>query len=311
MNSSGERKIVKLETVKIQGFRSIENVEIDNCGEFNVLIGKNNTGKSNILTAIQTFFSSVNANSIIATESLLGKSIDFFGKNDTQSIKITPTFSLSLSERDTLIRDIINDAPQMRNALEDTDRNLWISVTLTTITRNKLCFVSEIIMTNVNKLQKRTILKVDSAAATELYGYVTLEHQHQEAIRSLRALITNFDRDDWRIITRDTGDTKSTSRQVLRSFLRRRMPRLPISVIEDLFRQFSSNTDVFTYDEFISTCQNYIQKLEESALSNQQDLRKNKINTFSGEELTVHPYVLNILENISKMKVLYLGTLKK
>ncbi|WP_334758049.1 AAA family ATPase [Nostoc sp.] len=47
---------MKLETINVKRFRSIESTELANCGDFNVLIGKNNTGKSSILLAINAFF---------------------------------------------------------------------------------------------------------------------------------------------------------------------------------------------------------------------------------------------------------------
>ena len=42
-----------LRSVQIRGFRSIANSGLEKCGPLNILIGKNNAGKSNILAAIE------------------------------------------------------------------------------------------------------------------------------------------------------------------------------------------------------------------------------------------------------------------
>ncbi len=39
---------MRLEQVHFKGFRSIQDVTLSHCGGFNVLIGKNNAGKSNL-----------------------------------------------------------------------------------------------------------------------------------------------------------------------------------------------------------------------------------------------------------------------
>jgi hypothetical protein len=44
---------VGIRSVQIRGFRSIANSSLDKCGPLNILIGKNNAGKSNVLAAIE------------------------------------------------------------------------------------------------------------------------------------------------------------------------------------------------------------------------------------------------------------------
>ena len=47
---------MKVEAINISNFRSVSSCELGDCSGFNVLIGKNNSGKSNILSAIDAFF---------------------------------------------------------------------------------------------------------------------------------------------------------------------------------------------------------------------------------------------------------------
>lgn len=44
--------MMKIETIKIKGFRSLNNVEVDFHSDLSIIVGKNNSGKSNLLSAI-------------------------------------------------------------------------------------------------------------------------------------------------------------------------------------------------------------------------------------------------------------------
>ncbi|MFJ2291889.1 AAA family ATPase [Streptomyces sp. NPDC087894] len=58
-----------LQTLHVNGFRSVADATLEECGELNVLIGKNNSGKSNILTAIKFFFDFFKGNGNVASTS--------------------------------------------------------------------------------------------------------------------------------------------------------------------------------------------------------------------------------------------------
>ena len=96
---------MKLENAIIKRFRSIEDAELANCGEFNVLIGKNNSGKSSALSAINAFFKCIKNGEVLTLSPNIGKEIDFFNKKTQLPIEINLIFSLALAERDVLIRD--------------------------------------------------------------------------------------------------------------------------------------------------------------------------------------------------------------
>ena len=87
---------MRLESVRISGFRSIEETELENCGGFNVLIGKNNSGKSNILTAINTFFSCIQSANVVTSAPPVGDEIDFHNRRTDVPISITLGLSLTL-----------------------------------------------------------------------------------------------------------------------------------------------------------------------------------------------------------------------
>jgi predicted ATPase len=82
---------MRLEAISIRRYRSIEDCDITNIGDFNVLIGKNNSGKSNILMALNAFFASIQKGNIVTIESSIGKEIDFFARKTSSPIEVTLT----------------------------------------------------------------------------------------------------------------------------------------------------------------------------------------------------------------------------
>jgi len=49
-----------LQSLKIEGFRGFQNFEMANLGRINLLVGKNNSGKTSILEAIQFLYAQNN-----------------------------------------------------------------------------------------------------------------------------------------------------------------------------------------------------------------------------------------------------------
>ena len=121
---------MKLDAVSIERFRSIKSATLENCGGFNVLIGKNNSGKSNILAAIDSFFSCISDKNVVNIRPPIGREIDFFEKRTDRPISVILTFTLSEEESLKIVDDIVTDAPQMKHALEDIGPETQLQVTL-------------------------------------------------------------------------------------------------------------------------------------------------------------------------------------
>lgn len=100
---------MKLEAVNIKNFRSIQEVTLEECGSFNVIVGKNNAGKSNILRAINIFFESLKRGKILVLNPNIGKSTDFHQQLVGTPIEINMSFQLSLHERNSLFERDLED----------------------------------------------------------------------------------------------------------------------------------------------------------------------------------------------------------
>src|SRR6266481_4832871 len=90
LTGSSSEDSMKLDDVRIRGYRSALDARLLDAGNFNVLIGKNNSGKSTILFAIHAFFRCI-GRGIISTNPPLGKIIDFSKDVVGDPIRVTLT----------------------------------------------------------------------------------------------------------------------------------------------------------------------------------------------------------------------------
>lgn len=90
---------MKIKQIKIKNFRSLKNIEIK-ANDILALVGRNNSGKSNVLKALELFFK--NSSSLISKES-------FYNKNDDETISISLTFELEDWEKEKLNSWMLDD----------------------------------------------------------------------------------------------------------------------------------------------------------------------------------------------------------
>lgn len=90
---------MKFVAVDIRNFRSVKDGGIKNIDNFNVFIGKNNSGKSNLLSAIHAFFQILSNDSLESSNPVIGNTLpDFTQKNTTDPISIAARFGPSRDE---------------------------------------------------------------------------------------------------------------------------------------------------------------------------------------------------------------------
>lgn len=169
---------MKLDSVIIKNFRSIETARVAKCDGFNVLIGKNNSGKSNILSAINAFFICLKDGNLASLHPPIGIDTDFFKKNNSegieniQPIEITQIFLLSQDEISSLKNAIIKETPQMKTAVDGiTSSRLSATIRVNRSDSpfsfiSKLALVGEIVDGNDCELEK-VLLEISNDAALE------------------------------------------------------------------------------------------------------------------------------------------------
>src|SRR5713226_9064243 len=89
-----------LYSVEIKNYRSLEHVTLDNFQQFNILIGRNNAGKSAIFLALYDLNKALYHNQPIPQEALTGR-------DAMRSFEINLAFELRNKEREEFIRTFV------------------------------------------------------------------------------------------------------------------------------------------------------------------------------------------------------------
>ena len=196
---------MQIEAVSIKNFRSIENAVLESCGRFNALVGRNNSGKSNVLNAMKAFFWVVDGRHLVRSKSKIGKDLDFFDGRADSPIEISVIFALERSERERLHRAIIPDDLDVPGVDLVNDQAWRLEVQMRAISgATRIAFVSKVSLnrrddgSNVGA-GDMLLLEVPEEAAREI-----AEHAHNRAVDSanLTALKEGLDPGDWNSLPR-------------------------------------------------------------------------------------------------------------
>jgi putative ATP-dependent endonuclease of OLD family len=294
---------MKVEHVRVERLRSVLRAELRDIGNFNVAIGKNNSGKSTLLSAIQTFFACLSDGQVVALGPKLGKTIDFTGRDTTLPIEIELQFSISLAERDGLLRSIALEAPQLKNAVDGLDPNLLLSATLCIVgDPNRFAYVSKLALVGVGAEQ--VILMVSSASASELHAKMSNFQRAKVDSEQIAAAARRVDQDDWKRLR------EGSSPRIPRSYLIRQMSGdEPSSTVAQLIESLLNENASFA--DFKRAVESSGERRLDEAESHLSAPLKNPLDTFSGQETEVPKYVLNCLRLIANTRILYLSERRK
>lgn len=309
---------MKLNSVTIRNFKSIESLSVDKFGNFNVFIGKNNSGKSNILSAINYCFQCIKNKEFLNLNPPVGEEIDFFNKVYKTPIEIHLSFLLSSETKAKLIDDIISEAPQMKNAVNGLDSMTEVAVVLCIIFEpKKFSFIQEIFLFNNKNTNgqsdKISILAISQETALELYDHLNDSQNQHECSKQLLDFVNKNSSPRMRrspMINRK--DWQSEKDEIHLSYMLKRndislQELLPNHYLEleQKYRESSS------YEDFLNDLKTLATQLETEIKQVQKEPLKNKVNTFAGDETYLPNYAKNILYKICQLNVLHLTERRK
>ncbi|MEM7737475.1 MAG: AAA family ATPase, partial [Deinococcota bacterium] len=87
---------MKISSIKAKNFRSLMQIEMNDLADLNSIVGKNNSGKSNLLNLIEIIFLVVGSGKLILGMDL--DDTDFWNGDSDEEICIEATFELSTQE---------------------------------------------------------------------------------------------------------------------------------------------------------------------------------------------------------------------
>ena len=297
---------MKVEAVTIKNFRSVSNCDLVDCSGFNVLIGKNNSGKSNILSSINAFFLAVREGALVCLTPTIDKEVDFFDNNAADPAEVTLTFTMSSDEREALVAGIRSDFPQLTNAVNSLDPASRLRVRVRFYLKpsiyacvSRISLVSRIQANGLPSESESIILDVSQEAALKLHEKYRQYQDAEARTRVLREFLQSIDRDDWSQMKMYLSEDASTHRRP--STLGRRFPadQATSQTIETMVRESD------THDEFQNALRAMISSSARYAeIFDRHGLDQESVETFSGRGTVVPEHVVSILRGLSEVKVL-------
>jgi putative ATP-dependent endonuclease of the OLD family len=300
--------LMRVDRVDISKFRGVGSTSLLSCGALNVLIGKNNSGKSTLLDAIDAFFAIVSSGSLVTGGTgHLGREIDFHkGDENPKPINISIDFSLDNIERQQIIDDIVAEAPQMKYALEDVDETDQLRATVSSIKHSsQFAYVSEISLVREVGLatgshQNRVLLSVSSDVALELLQRKERIQRAERQAAEVLEIGMRIDPEDYQMLRREY---RSTSERPTSARVNRRLLALSPESSFDLDSLIRHSDG---YGEFRSQLQAWATSEENSARREATEPLKHPVDTFSGEAQELPQYAPQILKRIGDMTLLHL-----
>ena len=289
---------MRLDALEIHNLRSIEAVTLQSFGSFNVLIGKNNSGKSNVLASIDHFFRFLSRQTLASRNSSLRSEVDHFDRRIDTPITIRATLSPGHPTLEALFSDIGEEFPQVRDALPDAGQHgqLVIEISFNSSPKN-LAYISKIDFVSSGGSGERPLLQVPIKAAEE--------------IASSEANLAVMERDSVVIETFADGlDSDDFERMKLRS--RPAIPAIPARIREQLSPQQQKEIlRVFESSRDVTDLRTTLKAQALSLRTRSDEVRSarlsNPLRTFAGETDIVPTYVSNLLSRVAESRILHLA----
>jgi len=186
---------MQLIAIQVDNYRSIRSQQVTDLGPFNVFIGKNNSGKSNLFVGIEEFFRAISGESVIKLGGNVGGKIDFHKQDPRLPLSVQCTFALDDAARREIAAQISTELPQLNAAAEGLVllANLVVAVRFFPDPERCAAVVKIELADRTQTATQRTIFELDEAAVSEL--------QHRQASlsaatvsrRALDLMLTRMD----------------------------------------------------------------------------------------------------------------------
>jgi len=288
---------MKLVAMYIQNFRSVRNAVIEDIDNFNVLIGKNNSGKSNILSGIHAFFNILSNGYLVSSNPGIGNTSDFTAKDVTNPIKLAARFTPDPGEIESLLGKIREERPEIRTALDAIPHELALYVRMSILPPPRpYSFVQELSLSTFSENpQTWSLLQVGPESAAEIHKNYRDSQVAQREQESLTRLLGRFDIDDWRRARRENEpymlraimDASGVSAEIIASV------RAMLEASE-------------SFAEFQTALRTRLGKLEEETRLIAEKRLTAPVQTFSGVEDRIPEYIKDLIQYIGRIKILYL-----
>ncbi len=283
-------------------FRSVKKATLNKCGQLNVLIGQNNSGKSNLLKGIVSFFASLRPATLVDVNNN-DHSEDLHVKDGetATAASISIVFTLTPDEQEDLISDLAKEAPQLKNALDDLEPRMLLRVTQNIATSPDMVYVSEITLVAPSGSFEKVLLKMSRASSEELYERASYSRTTTFEIGRIESL-----REE--LVDNERVGTSLEDPSFARRFISRRGSMRNESFRDEVIGALEASSTVAAAQASLTEL---IAQRHEAIEQTRLAPLKEAVETFAGNSNRIPGYVENILTKVSSIKVLYLDENRK
>jgi putative ATP-dependent endonuclease of OLD family len=183
----------------VRHFRSIENAELQRCGGLNVLIGKNNAGKSNLLSAIEHVLNHLRRGAVAAPWAVKRPSEEFTDREQGVPIQFGIQFDLPADVNEKLRAALTPSAPHLAKSIEQIRNFSSISFIVAALRGREwpFIYVPQIAVGNVVTTPTEIttdgirLLSTSDAAASELNEIFRATEDHRRDLSAIQGLVSD------------------------------------------------------------------------------------------------------------------------
>lgn len=295
---------MRIRNIYTRRYRSLEKTSVEECGGLNVLIGKNNSGKSNILSTIMLVHSHLAHSTIAAPWEVARPENEFTGRDTSQPMEIGVELDLSPKLREQLKERLKEEAPHLDNSIAQIGQYPSIAIVLsgTCDGAAPFLFVKEISVGTIDASGKMlatdgiSLLKVEPDAARELFDLQQQSRQLAEEVRAIEQLTSN--ERSLRHLFESEG--RPPARYLIESTGR----NIPRSIVEVIAKAADDTSDYSSFMERVHEI-SAGRKAEQERISSSEI--SGSLGAFAGETKSQPHYVAWLLGEYSQTRLLVLN----
>lgn len=195
----------RIRNLEVRRFRSIERATLSNCGGLNVLIGKNNSGKSNLLATIDLVHRHLWGGSIAGPWSASRPTEEFTDRDTRSPLQIGIEFDL-LPDLNQMLRERLKvEVPHLEKSIEQLKTVDRVSMIVAGVLNQggSFLFLQRIVAGPLKPVgadltgDGMSLLDVSTQTARELFAFRQESHQHRSDLKVLDRLLEDPSRFDY------------------------------------------------------------------------------------------------------------------
>lgn len=303
---------MRLLSLHVRRFRSIESASLADCGPLNVLIGKNNAGKSNVLATIDLLFSHLRTGKVAATWSASRAADEFTDRDTTSPIQIGAELELPEDVNEELRGLLAADAPHLEKSIDQIRGEDRLAIVIGCQDRPRpFVFVEQMTVGRIDanspslKAVGINLLRVPAASARELFQIQTSADSLRADLESLKLL--DQQREMEMAFTRggEEGPGRSywVDRWLSRSG-RHQVTSRVVSAVTDLVRTAAN------VEEARAGLTQLALSIERDITTTEQKQIESPVATFAGETRVPPAYALWLMKEYGELTLLHLRETK-